>query len=245
MIKCACLNILEGSAVSLASGAEDPSYPLYRLYDRDVGRIFRAAAAGTIEVRVDQGASPAAVDRLIIPAGHGLDGTTLDILHSDDDVSYDPAAPEWVQSGAGLINKSWTAVAKRYWKIRITAPSSAPELTELFLSSTYEWERNPARPAGPLERVFNVEHSQTAAGQDRFLVHGGPKRRRPYHVPRCSEAQKDSMVALFSEWAGSKPFWLEDHEGDWIYGRLRGPLNLRETANGVYGFDFDFAEVLP
>jgi hypothetical protein len=245
VIKCAGLNILEGSAVSLTSGAEDPGYPLYRLYDRDAGRMFRAASAGTVEVRADQGASPRAVDRLLVPAGHNLDGATLEVLHSDDDAAYDPAVPGWTQQGTGLVNTAWAAVAKRYWKLRITAPSSAPELAELFLTSTYEWERNPERPAGPLEGVFNVEHAQTAAGQDRFLVHGAPKRRRPYRVPRCSEAQKEGVLALFSDWAGSKPFWLEDHEGSWIYGRLQGPLNLRELAPGAYGFDFDFVEVLP
>jgi hypothetical protein len=245
VIKCAGLNILETSAVCLAAGTEDPGYPLYRLYDRDAGRLFRAAGAGTLEVRADQGATPRAVDRLIIPAGHNLDGATLEVLHSDDDSACQPAVPQWAQQGAGLINRTWTSVTKRYWKLRITAPSSAPELGELFLTSTYEWERNPERPAGPLESDFNVEHAQTAAGQDRFLVHGAPKRRRPYRVPRCSGAQRDNIEALFSEWAGAKPFWLEDHEGEWIYGRLQGPLNLREMAPGAYGFDFDFLEVLP
>lgn len=46
MIKCAGLNILETSAVGLAAGVEDAVYPLYRLYDRDAGRIFRAEAGG-------------------------------------------------------------------------------------------------------------------------------------------------------------------------------------------------------
>ncbi|MEJ2314325.1 MAG: hypothetical protein P8Y85_06030 [Nitrospirota bacterium] len=46
VIKCAGLNILETSAVGLAAGTEDPGYPLYRLYDRDAGRLFRAAGAG-------------------------------------------------------------------------------------------------------------------------------------------------------------------------------------------------------
>jgi hypothetical protein len=64
-------------------------------------------------------------------------------------------------------------------------------------------------------------------------------------MPRCGEAQKGNLVALNDAWGGSKPLWIEDHEGEWIYGRLQGPLNLKEIAYQSYNFDFDFLEVLP
>jgi hypothetical protein len=41
------------------------------------------------------------------------------------------------------------------------------------------------------------------------------------------------------------PFWLCDHEGDWIYGRLTSPIKLVEVAFQTYSFDLDFQEVLP
>ncbi len=246
MIKCAYKNILETAAVSLSAGAEDPSYPVYRLYDRDIGRLFRPAAAVTLEVRADQGAAGSlAADRLLIPAGHNLDGMTLDVLYSDNDADYYAAVAQWAQGGNGLINKSWASATHRYWKLKITAPAVIPQFAEIFLTQTYEWERNPARPAGPFDPEFNVEHSQTAAGHDRFLKHGEPRRRRAYQMPVCGQAQKDNVSAFFDGWAGSKPFWLEDHGGAWIFGRLRGPLNLREVAYQAYSFDFDFIEVLP
>lgn len=147
--------------------------------------------------------------------------------------------------GTDIFTKSWSAVTARYWKIAFENPASIPSVAELFLTSTYEWERNPSRPAGPFEEVFNVENDVTAGGQDRFLVHGDPKRQRAYHMPLCREAQKDNVKALYEAWAGAKPFWLRDHEGVWIYGKLRAPLNLRELASQSYSFDFDFLEVLP
>jgi hypothetical protein len=185
-----------------------------------------------------------AVDRLLIPSGHTLGGETLGVKCSHDGVNYFDAVAQWT-GAAGLINKSWTAKAARYWKFVVTNPTAVPVLAELFLTNTYEWARNPSRPAGPLDDVFNVEHAQTASGQDRFLVRGAEKRRRLYHMPRCGEIQKDNILALYSEYGGSAPFWLEDHGGDWIYGQLREPLNLREVAYQSYGFDFDFLEVLP
>lgn len=183
-------------------------------------------------------------DRLIIPAGHNLGGLTLSLWHSDDSYNGTSVFGYWIPN-VGLINKSFTSTHHPYWHFVISNPTYIPQFAELFLTSTYEWERNPTRPTGPLDDVHNVEHGQTFAGQDRFLVRGSPKRQRVYQMPRCGEAQKDNIAALFSNWAGAKPFWLEDHEGAWIFGRLRGPLNLREIASQAYSFDFDFLEVLP
>ena len=192
MIKCAYTNILESSSVTLAVGTEDPACPLYRLSDRNIGRMFQPLAASTVTVKIDQGSSPAAVDRLIIPAGHNLDGIALALTFSDNDVSYTSMVPGWTAQ-AGVIEKSWAAATHRYWKFTITNPSVVPALGELFLSATYEWERNPARPQPSLEPVFNVRCETTSSGQDRFLVSGEAKRRRLYTVGRCSQVQADLL----------------------------------------------------
>jgi hypothetical protein len=243
-VKTAHINILEASTVTLSAGTEDTDYPLARLYDRNVGRMFRPTAAETIEVKADQGAgSPEAVDRLLIPAGHNLSGMTLDILHSPDDSSYTPAVTQWTGAD-GLIVKSWQPLQKRYWKFRITSPSSVPELAELFLTSSYEWARNPSRPAGRLDRVFNVERAETASGKDRFMVRGAPRRVRSYTIPGMGDAQKDELLGLNEGWAGSKPFWLYDHEGGWIYGTLTEPMDITEAAFSRYSAVLEFREVI-
>jgi hypothetical protein len=242
-MKSCYLNILETSTVALTAGAEDPSYPLYRIYDRDIGKIFKAQAAETLEIKVDQGAVPIAADRLIIPAGHNLAGMACDIKYSDDDVDYTPALPQWTGED-GLTIKSWQAIEKRYWKFIIAAPALPPQFAELFLTSTYEWERLPARPAGPFDDVFNSETQTTASGLDRFLVHGNPKKQRTYKVINAGPDQKTNILALNSAWQGAKPFWLCDHEGGWLYGKLRKPIELKEEGYNRFGFEFDFLEVL-
>lgn len=245
MIKSAWINALETSTISLSAGIEDSSFPLYRLYDRNVGRSFKPSSAETIEIKIDQGTTaPNPIDRLIVPSGHNLHSMTLDIKHSDDDGIYTPAVAQWTGTD-GVISKSWSPVAKRYWKFVITSPSSVPELAELFLTSTYEWDKEPAQPAWPSEKIFNIESAQSSGGQDRFLIHGQPKRRRPFHIARCSMDQKNEITALSDGAHALLPFWLCDHEGEWIYGRLTSPMRLDEVAYQTYSFDFDFLEVLP
>ena len=245
MIITAHSNILESSTVSLEAGTEDPSFPLYRLCDRNIGRMFRSTLAETIEIKVDQGASGnKAIDRLLIPSGHNLSGMTLDIKYSDDDVSYSPAAAQWAGT-PGIIDKSWAPATHRYWKFIITSPGSIPEIPELFLSASYTWDKNPSRPAGALDKEHNVSNALTASGQDRFLVHGSPKLRRDYRVPRCGESQKDALLSLNDSWGGSRPFWLWDHTGQWIYGKLTAPMDITEVAYQTYSLSFGFLEVLP
>jgi hypothetical protein len=246
MLKTAHINILETSNVTLTAGTEDSAYPLYRLYDRNIGRVFRPTAAETIEITIDKGASKIEpVDRLLIPAGHTLDGMTLDIMHSDDDVTYTPAAAQWVQSGDGVIEKSWTAVAKRYWKFIVTSPASVPELAELFLTSGYAWPRDPARPAGPLDYELNMISGRTSGGQDRFQSMGPERRRRSYHVPCAPEAQAQALLVLQAGFGARGPFWMYDHAGQWMFGKLEGQLDVTEVAHQTYSVKFDFVEVLP
>lgn len=238
-------NILETGAVTLATGAENPDFPLWRLSDRDIGLLFKAAEAVTLTVKIDQGAAGnIAVDRLLIPAGHNFSGMTLDIKYSADDVTYTAAVAQWA-GAAGLINNSWASLTRRYWKFIITAPGTIPQFAELFLCPTYTWEQIPNGPSGDMDPLWNVENLVTAGGNDRFLQHGAAKAQRTYDIARAGDTQKTSISALNAAWAGSKPFWLCDHEGQWIFGKLRSPITLKDTGAARHSFRFDFVEVLP
>jgi len=239
-------NILESGTVTLSAGTEDSDYPLYRVYDRDIGMVFKITAAVTMEIKVDQGASGnIAIDQLLIPEGHNLDGMTLDWQYSDNDTAYTPAVSQWVQSGSGLINKSLSSAAHRYWKFIITTPASVPQIAEIFMTPAYTWERNPSRPAGPFDDRFNVERMEDAGGHVRFLEHGDSRRYRNYQLPRAVSGQRTNIEALYDAWAGKKPFWIKDHEGNWIFGELISPLNLIEQSSNKHSFNFEFQEVLP
>lgn len=246
-VKCSYKNIFESGTVTLTAGTEDSNYPLYRIYNRDIGLLFKITAAVTMEIKVDQGASGIlAADRLLIPAGHNFNGMTLDIKYSDNDSAYTAAVTQWVQSGNGLIVKEWTSETHRYWKFIITSPGSIPQLAELFLTQTYTWELNPFYPVPGKDKLFNVENTMTAGGQDRFLIHGDSKRQFNYVVPYAAETQKDNIITLNDAWEGAKPFWIYDVDNDtWVFGKLLTLLNVTEISNQKYGFEFNFIEVLP
>ncbi len=239
-------NLLESATVTLSAGTEDSNYPLYRLYDRDPGLKFKPTSAVTIEIKIDQSglSSKLAVDRLLIPPGHNLSGMTLDIKHSSDDITYIAAVAQWSQPDNNEIVKSWSSLTKDYWKFIITSPASIPEIGDMFLSPSYTWERNPARPTGPLDLKFNVERREDAGGRPRYLQHGNPRRQRSYQLPRAVSAQRTNIEDLNTVWAGSRPFWICDHESNWIFGELISPIELIEVAYNKYAFKFDFLEVL-
>ncbi len=243
MMQCCYQNILEAAAVSLSSGSQNPSYPLYRLYDRDIGRMFAAASAGTLQVDIEQSGTPQPVDRLIIPAGHNLEGMSCALYFSGDGQAWTEAA-SWTQADGSLINQSFTSAAHQYWRFAITNPVIAPQFAELFLTATYTWEKLPARPGGPFDDVFNVKTDVTSSGLDRFLVFGNSKRQRVYKVVNAGTQQQANITALNEVWSGAMPFWLYDHEGNWIFGKLTKPIGLKETGAGKFEFDFNFLEVL-
>jgi hypothetical protein len=239
----AFINLLEWGTVSLQAGTADDSYPLTRLYDRNIGREFRTTAAVTTAIQIDQGSSGSgSIDRLLVPSGHNLNGMTLDVRYSDNGSAWSYAS-QWT-GAAGLINQSWVTAVHRYWRFVITSPASIPRIPELFFTSTQAWTRNPSRPSGDIDPAFNVKREETAGGQSRFLVMGAARRHRAYRVERCSASMATSILTLNDYWAGSSPFWFCDPDGNWIFGELLSPIRMREVSYGVYSFEFDFQEVL-
>ncbi len=239
-------NILETSTVTLAAGTEDASFPLTRLYDRKIGEPFQAAAAVTTTVKVDQGASPQAVDRLLI-AGHNLAGVALNLQYSDDDITYLDAVPGWTQPDGTIIDQSWASAAHRYWEFTATAPVVIPSICEMFLTSTWVWEKDASRPdCGPFDDLGNMQNYVTRTGKDRFLVNGPAKRQRPYKVRMATEAMKVNALALNADYlGGGHPFFLYDHEGVWIFGKFSKEMAITPVSYQRYDIEFPFLEVLP
>ncbi len=234
------VNVLEHSSVGLTAGAEDASHPLWRLYDRDVQRLFRASQAETLEVRIDQGSQVEAVQALFIPSGHNLEGQALSLSYSSDDATY-TVADTWTGSSGLMARELSEPITARYWRFKVDAPPVVPELAELFLGPLYAWARLPARPGGPFEQLLNVEVLQSASGRERFLVHGPARAQRRYSLQFMEQAQKEELLLL---WQQGLPFWLKEHAGTWLWGRLRSALELQEVAAGRWTAEFDFIEVL-
>lgn len=251
-IKLVYNNILEDGVFTIADGVEDTDFPKGRLHNREIQRISRVDIdGGDVDYRIDQSAAAVAVQVLIIPAGHTLDGVTLDWQYSGNDFAGgddNDMVSQFVQSGSGQIVKIAAAViTDDYWRLLATAiPSSTVDLdiAEIFMGDIYTWETVSLLPIPRLDPDFNVEHRVSAGGYDRTLKHGALKRSRFYTVV-ADETQRASIEAFNAEWDGRKFFYLQDHEGTWIFGRLRAPLSLEKIdTEGNYNFTFDFVEVL-
>lgn len=245
-------NILEDGTLTIETGTENANFPKEFLHNRGIQRISRVAVVGGIvDYRIDQSAAPVAVQALIIPAGHTLDGVTLDWQYSGNDFAGgddNNAVSQWVQSGSGqIVRVAPAAITDDYWRLYASAaPSSTTDLdiAEIFMGGVYNWETVSLLPIPRLDPEHNTEHRVSSGGDDRAIKRGGSKIPRFYTVV-ADETQRASIEAFNAEWDGYKFFYLQDHEGTWIFGRLRAPLMLEKIDTlGNYRYNFDFIEVL-
>jgi hypothetical protein len=174
------------------------------------------------------------VDRLIIPAGHNLNGLTVKLQYSTDNFSGDiNDAASWAQSGSALIDKEFTSQTKQYWRLNIAAPAAAPELAEMFLGPSYTFAANPV--IGAREgRKRNEHNEETRSGLDFGAQLGDPREFRAYELQDMATAQKTELRALETLCGGFKPFWVEDHLGNVLF--------MKKINEEDFGYDGEDAD---
>ncbi|MCK5012233.1 MAG: hypothetical protein KAS66_00275 [Candidatus Omnitrophica bacterium] len=237
-------NIMETGTVSLTAGTAHADFPLVRLFDRNISDLFKTTAAVTTEIRVDQGATGnIEINTCIIAADHNLTGETLDIQHSPDGAAWTDATTQFAGTD-GVIIKTLTGGTKRYWRLKVTSPSAAVEIPELFFSPSYDWEADPSYPLETIEDQHNIQSITDAAGSNYYLKKGDPKKIRKYNMQLILETQKDNLLDLWADWGGYKPFYITDHDGTIFFTEIIGPLNLGGKIKGVYGAIMNLREVL-
>jgi len=232
-IKFGIVNLLELGTVTVTSEAS--GYPKHRLFDRFLGRMWKATGTAEQVIKVDQGAAGnQAVDALVVPAGHNLDGCTCYWEYSTDDFAADiNVAAQWTQSGSGLILKTLgSALTKRYWRLRITGASVAPEVGECFMTELKE-----ISSAGPEElvttRVFNVARSESLGGVGGYLVRGAARRMWEFSLKNMESAEYDVLDALLQGWAGANPFVFVDPDGAAHFVEIVGEVQISHRP-GVF-----------
>ena len=245
LIKLCYRNILETGNVSVTD--QNNSYPSYRLYDRDLGKLFKGNSAGnnnTFNVYVDQGANNSyEVDRLVIPAGHSLNGLPLSLQYSADNNNYSNAMNGW-NGTASAIDQSFNAQNSRFWKFTITTANNVPELPELYLTKAYQFERNPNYGLEAGKRK-NILADETQAGIARFVKLGEPKRYRNYELTKIGNNQRSSLQSWDDHCEGIKTIYLVDHEGEaffaWLFTK---DLIFTMEHEGRWGTHMQFLEVI-
>lgn len=246
-IKILYRNILENSTVNPTN--ENTSYPKYRLYDRDIGKLFKGnSSAATWSITIDQQSSAThtiyPIDRLIIPSGHNLNGIGLRIQYSSDNFAGDiNTATSWTQSTTGIIDKSITSNTQRYWRISIF-DHSIPELPELFLGKDYSFQRNPGYGSRTGKKA-NVMREETQSGKRRAIKLGELKNTRTYELSVIETSQKDDFETWFEHTEGLKPVYLTDEAGNVLYVELLNDLDFSYKArNNIYSVVLEFQEVI-
>jgi hypothetical protein len=236
-------NILENSTVTVTT--ENISFPKYRLHDRDIGKMFKGTAfASPFEIKANQGATTIyEVDRLIIPVGHNLNGRACSLRYSTDDFSSDDhEAVGWTQGNALLIDKSFTAATKQYWKLNVTAPATIVEMTEMFLSKIYTFDRNPSW-GSTVEKQKNIKRDETQSGRMRRIKLGEPRLSAVYDLLVLS-AQKTAFEAWDIGMDGTKSIYLWNEDGIPCFMELLNDLKFIYRANGIWGTNLELLEVL-
>jgi hypothetical protein len=238
-------NILESSTVTVTT--ENSSFPKYRLYDRDIGKLFKGnSTPANFYITFDQGAVISyEVDRLLIPAGHNLDGLLLKLQYSTDNFATDVHdAASWTQSGSGLIDKAFTAQTKQYWRLNIEWPSYAPELAEIFLTKSYVFERNPNYGCIESSRD-NVSRQESQSGMVYKAEFGEIKKYRKYSLTRISSAQKTNLESAGLHLGITlKPFYLEDLQGSLFFAELLKPFEFTMEREDRYATEIEALEII-
>ena len=240
------INILE-TAQTVVPTDVNIGYPKGRLYDRDIGKEFRGLTfpANWYLVVTQYVTNIIQVDRLIIPAGHNFNGLSLKLQYSTTGAwaGEQVDALSWAQTDALIINKSFTAASKQYWRLNVIAPTSVPTMTEFYLTKDYTWE---IPPNFGLREGYkrNMIRGETRSGRTRVVLLGEPRRSRQYELRYFSVTQKTD----FENWEianqGAKFFYLTDHNGTLIFMEMLNDMTFIPNSALWWSCDFDFLEVL-
>lgn len=220
-IKLFTYNILEDNAVTV-TGTADSGYPETRLYDRSIGFYWKYTASTTITIHVDQGATGnLPVDALIIDK-HNFNGRSMTWEYSDNDSSWTPAVTGWTQGDNNQIVKTLdTALTHRYWRVTIVSAVN-PQCTEVFMSGGYEFQvRFDVNPE--VVDLDNVVWEESVGGVESANKMGEARALLEYGLFQddvVNSALTNFRTAMSYLDAYSKPFYIKDHEDNYLFCRL-------------------------
>jgi len=234
-------NILEEAIVTVTS--ENTSYPKYRLYDRNIGLLFKGnSTPSQFQINIDQGPLLSnQIDKIIIPSGHNFSGKPIRLYHSIDGINYEQFRA-WTMP-SGRFADDFPLTEKRYWRFGIDNPASPPELSELWLGKGYEFERGPSYG---YERGMqdNINRLESKSGQVQKTTWGLEKKRRHYDLTKISNGQRIELETFRGTVYG-KNFYIEDMEGELFFVELPNGLgNFRSEQINRWGLTLNVMEII-
>jgi len=246
-IKFTYKNVFEDCSSVSCSPTESTAYPLYRLYDRDIDKLFAFSSVSTeMSITANQGASSdvwLSPTRLIIPEGHNLNGLDCILYYSTDNIAF-TSVTSWTQADTNTINKTFTAPTYHYFKFKIiSATSHTGQLPELFLGPDYTFQRNPSY-GSVVGKKINVLRDETQSGKVRLIKQGDIRKKGTYDLTVIETTQKDDLETLIDYIEGAKPLWMTDENGTLTYIEILNEPEFVYKAAGKYSCVIDFQEVI-
>lgn len=240
-MKIGFVNLLEDGTVTVTSS--ESLYQSYRLYDRIFGRMWKATSTATQTIQVDQGASGSqAIDALIIPAGHNLNGCNLQWQYSDNGSSWSDAVTDWAQSGSGIIVKQASASSThRYWKLEIAGASAAPYCAEVFMTLLYTFDPPVLGLTRKTDRIVTRQVSYT--GFPHPVKQGVSKRSHNGTMIISDSTMLSNFEAFLDQRDGYKPFYIEDHNSDQYFAEFPSEPERTYMLPNASSYQVEYREV--
>lgn len=183
----------------------------------------------------------------LVVGGHNLDTSTLLLIYSTDDISYNIAA-SFAVSGTDPLQADFTTKNARYWQLKMLNVSypAPPQVGEWWLCNdngvTTFSKFLPGYDPGERKQSAVVTGGPIAAeGRERFS-----RRRYGVKMDRISKTAADAIVDLFKA-TGRKPFWFSWDGSDVpTFVQLENKeLVARAGGHGRVGLALSLLEVIP
>jgi hypothetical protein len=219
-------NILETAIITITS--EATGYPGYRLYDKDVSLPWKATSAVSQTIRTDAGAGNTNTINRMILTGHNLSCVTNLKLDWSDNGSSWTNIVTLNPSNNDTINSSFSASTHRYFRVVIDAPSSVPEISELYLGDSIEIKNPIYSPDTSPQYIRTREETQS--GVPWIIENGSSKDSFIGDFNHLTEAQKNYIFAACEETS----FFFIDHDGVLRYVEVKGLRITKSITPGTY-----------
>ena len=223
-------NILETGTVTV-TGVPDTGYPEARLHDLSIDFYWKdTATAGFDFITVQSSVAQKSVDFLAI-ARHNFTGNFgLWQSRTSGSTAWVNATTAWAQGDNNQIVKILsTTVTRMSWRFRVASSSSGvagtianPKCSEIYMSAGSSFAIM-AGPAPSAEELDNVQWNRTVGGLERATKFGDRRRVRNYTL-LLTTGELDTFRTNMADTSGySKPFYIKDHAGAYIFSRLAEP----------------------
>ena len=244
-------NILETGTVTV-TGVPDTGYPESRLYDRSIDFYWKdTATAGYDFITVQSSIAQKSVDFLAIERHNFTGNFGLWQSRTSGSTAWVDATTVWAQGDNNQIVKELsTTVTRMSWRFRVASSSSGvlgtianPKCSEIYMSAGSSFAIM-AGPAPSAEELDNVQWNKTVGGLERATKFGDRRRVRNYTL-MLTTGELDTFRTNMADTSGySKPFYIKDHAGAYIFSRLAGPP-VEDYFDKTYtNVNLQFIEVL-